>query len=76
VRPLRENERVAPTTQASASDYLSGVAFRTGVFLEKLLADNLDAVKSLDAPLAGKRLVVCGRQAAPPGAPHAGAATV
>jgi hypothetical protein len=43
-------------------DYLSGVADRLGVPLEKLLLDNLDAVKDLDKPLAGTRLAVCPRQ--------------
>ena len=60
-------------TQASAADYLSGVAFRTGVELETLLADNLDTVKNLDAPLKGTRLVVCGSQAAAAGEPRTGA---
>jgi hypothetical protein len=54
-----ESSPPAAPAQASASDYLSGVAFRTGVPLEKLLADNLDTVKSLDVPLTGTSLVVC-----------------
>jgi hypothetical protein len=44
--------------------------------LDKLLADNLDVVKSLDAPLTGARLVICGiapvPTATPTGAPRKG----
>ena len=39
---------------------------------KQLRADTLDTVKSLVAPLAGKRLVVCGGQAAATGALRAG----
>jgi hypothetical protein len=42
------------------------VADRVGVPLEKLLLDNLDAVKDLDKPLAGKRLAVCPLGVSPP----------
>ena len=40
-------------------DYISGIALQSGVPLQKLLLDNLEALKDLDAPLPGKRLVVC-----------------
>lgn len=46
--------------KAAPTDYLSNIAWRAGIPVEKLLSDNLDVIKDLDSPLAGKSLVVCG----------------
>ncbi|KIY91531.1 hypothetical protein MNEG_16433, partial [Monoraphidium neglectum] len=51
---------------AVTGDYLSGVAYRVGVPLEKLLLDNLESLKDLDKPLAGKQLAVCAKGVTPP----------
>jgi hypothetical protein len=50
---------------AAPGDFLSGVAWRFGVPLPRLLLDNVKALPDLDAPLAGNTLLVCG--AAKPG---------
>jgi hypothetical protein len=54
--------------KAKEGDYLLAIAQRAGVPIETLLADNLDAIKDLDAPLAGTNLVLCA-----PGSGAAGA---
>ncbi|KIY96249.1 hypothetical protein MNEG_11713, partial [Monoraphidium neglectum] len=51
---------------ALPGDYLSGVADRVGVRLEKLLLDNRDTLRDPDSPLAGKRLAVCPLGVSPP----------
>ncbi|KAI8477347.1 MAG: hypothetical protein J3K34DRAFT_515697 [Monoraphidium minutum] len=48
--------------KAQANDYLSGVALRYKVPLQRLLLDNTARVTDLDAPLTGKRLLLCGMQ--------------
>jgi hypothetical protein len=45
--------------QASASDYLSKVAFDAGIGLEQFLLDNSETIKDLDASLAGRQLLLC-----------------
>jgi hypothetical protein len=46
--------------QARPGDHLSKVAFLAGMDVGKLLMDNLDVIPSLDRPLAGTRLRLCG----------------
>ncbi|KAI8477344.1 MAG: hypothetical protein J3K34DRAFT_291 [Monoraphidium minutum] len=48
--------------EAQPHDYLSGVAQRYKVPLQRLLLDNTARVTDLDAPLTGKRLLLCGMQ--------------
>jgi hypothetical protein len=55
-----------PPFQALPRDYLSGVSDRVGVPLQKLLLDNLDTLRDLDSPLAGKKLAVCPQGVSPP----------
>jgi hypothetical protein len=47
--------------QASHGDYLSRIAWRTGIPLEQFLLDNLKAktINNFDTPLAGLTLMVC-----------------
>jgi hypothetical protein len=45
--------------QARAGDYLSGVAWRAGIPLERFMEDNTETVKDLDAPLHGIQLLLC-----------------
>ena len=49
-------------TQAVPGDYLSKIAFLSGVPLATLLVNNSKALKDLDAPLAGKPLLLCGTE--------------
>jgi hypothetical protein len=46
--------------QAKGTDYLSRVAWLVGIPLDKFMLDNTEAVKDLDAPLAGVNLLLCG----------------
>jgi hypothetical protein len=46
--------------QAKDTDYLSRVAWLAGIPLDKFMLDNTEAVKDLDAPLAGVKLLLCG----------------
>jgi len=46
--------------QAKGTDYLSRVAWLAGIPLDKFMLDNTEAVKDLDAPLAGVNLLLCG----------------
>jgi hypothetical protein len=46
--------------QAKGIDYLSGMAWLAGIPLDKFMLDNTEAVKDLDAPLAGVKLLLCG----------------
>lgn len=52
--------RCPPLPQAVQGDFLSRISERAGVALERLVADNLNMIKDLDVPLAGKTLIVCG----------------
>lgn len=45
--------------QARQGDYLSRIADVTRIPLDKLLEDNIDAIKDLRASLAGTRLLLC-----------------
>lgn len=57
--------RTAPNCseyKAMPGDYLSKVAARAGIDLEKLLLDNLGSLRDLDAPLEGKALLLCSVQ--------------
>lgn len=49
--------------QAHQHDYLSKVARLAGVTVERLLENNAAVIKSLDASLAGKTLLLCGSRA-------------
>ncbi|KAI8475767.1 MAG: hypothetical protein J3K34DRAFT_456134 [Monoraphidium minutum] len=49
---------------AQAGDYLSAIALRFSVELNQLLLDNLGTITDLDAPLAGKEILLCGMQTA------------
>jgi hypothetical protein len=42
-----------------AGDYLSKVAWRAGIPLEKFMLDNTAIVKDLEAPLQGTSLLLC-----------------
>jgi hypothetical protein len=46
--------------QAKGTDYLSRVAWLAGIPLDRFMLDNTEAVKDLDAPLAGVNLLLCG----------------
>jgi hypothetical protein len=46
--------------QAKGTDYLSRVAWLAGIPLDKFMLDNTEAVKDLDAALAGVNLLLCG----------------
>ena len=50
--------------KAAPGDYVYGIALQSGVPLQKLLLDNLEALKDFDAPLTGKRLLLCGGKGA------------
>ena len=44
---------------ATSQDYLSRLSAETGISLSGLLADNIDVVTDLEAPLAGKSIRLC-----------------
>jgi hypothetical protein len=46
--------------QAKGTDYPSRVAWLAGIPLDRVMLDNTEAVKDLDAPLAGVNLLLCG----------------
>jgi hypothetical protein len=48
--------------QAKGTDYLSRVAWLAGIPLDKFMLDNTEAVRDLDAALAGVNLLLCGRE--------------
>ncbi|WIA42770.1 hypothetical protein OEZ86_008710 [Tetradesmus obliquus] len=45
--------------QAQPGDYLSKVAWLAGIRIDKLMLDNTDVVKDLDASLQGMKLLLC-----------------
>jgi len=45
--------------QAQGGDSLSKVAWLAGIRLDKLMLDNTDVVRDLDAPVQGMQLLLC-----------------
>lgn len=49
-----------PQRKAVPGDFMSRVAFKSGVPLSRLVSDNLQKLPSPDAPLGGVALLICG----------------